>query len=296
MAKLAAMRPGTGEGRQRIALAIAGFDPSSGAGITADLQVFAAHNVFGTCAITALTVQSTVGVEAVEPVRPALLTQTLDCLWRDLPPQGIKLGMLGSAATVLAVADFFDRLLGPAAAGHSLPIVLDPVLRSSSGATLTEDGREALQALHERLLPRVGWITPNWVELAVLAGQPVASEQDAVQAAEALAAKHPHLNIVATGGDQPVPTDLVRSADGRMHRLTGEHIESRSTHGTGCAFSSALLCRLMAGDSSYEAVSAAKRYVAEAIRRAPGLGHGRGPLELLWPLRQPEGGADSGTC
>ena len=270
-----------------VALSIAGFDPSSGAGVTADLQTFASHGVFGTCAITALTVQSTLGVEAVEPVAPELLRRMLECLTRDLPAQGIKLGMLGDLGPVVTVADYLKQLHEAGVAKYSVNKVFDPVLRASSGTQLTPADSSTLGAIHERLLPLVTWITPNWQELQRLSGVEVVTAEDAEEAAAKLGARHPHLHIVVTGGDQTKPQDLLRLPDGTLHRFAGEHIETRSTHGTGCAFSAALLCGLILGREPVGAVRAAKEFVAQALRRAPGLGHGRGPLDLLWPLRQP---------
>ena len=264
-----------------IALTIAGHDPSSGAGVTADLQTFAAHRVFGVSAITALTVQSTLGVSAVEAVSPRFLRQTLDALEADLPAQGIKLGMLGSAAVAAEVAAFLAGKPG-------IPIVLDPVLRSSSGAALLEP--DGLKTILDQLLPVVAWMTPNWMELAVLTGLPVASLGQAEAAMHHLGRSYPHLTIVATGGDQARPIDQLRLPGGEGHNgevylFAAERVETRATHGTGCAFSSALLCRLLHGDDPITAVRGAKEYVTEALRRAPGIGHGHGPLDLLWPLR-----------
>jgi hydroxymethylpyrimidine/phosphomethylpyrimidine kinase len=275
--------------RPEIVLTIAGHDPSSGAGVTADLQTFAAHGLFGTSAITALTVQSTLGVAEIQPVAPGLLERTLACLCADLPPAGIKIGMLGSAGIATAIAAFLEQGIRLDCADSGLnkpisriPVVLDPTLRASSGTDLLPP--EALDTLHERLLPTVDWITPNWAELSALTGQPVETLNHAEAAADALGRHHPHLHIVVTGGDQTQPTDLLRLPSGEVHHFTGKHIETTSTHGTGCAFSSALLCRLVLGDSPVAAVQAAKRYVAEALHRATAIGHGRGPLNLLWPL------------
>jgi hydroxymethylpyrimidine/phosphomethylpyrimidine kinase len=264
-----------------IALSIAGHDPSSGAGVTADLQTFAAHRVFGVSAITALTVQSTLGVSAVETVSPRFLRQTLDTLEADLPAQGIKIGMLGSAAIAAEVAAFLADKPG-------IPTVLDPILRSSSGAALLEP--EGLKATLEQLLPMVAWATPNWMELSALTGLPVASLGQAEAAMHHLGRSYPHLTIVATGGDQARPIDQLRLPGGEGHNgevylFAAERVETRATHGTGCAFSSALLCRLLHGDDPITAVRGAKEYVTEALRRAPEIGHGNGPLDLLWPLR-----------
>ncbi len=277
------MDPDAAPSAPPVALTIAGFDPSSGAGVTADLQVFAAHGIFGVSAITALTVQSTLGVSAVDPVSPHWLRQTLETLDADLPARGIKIGMLGSGEAVSEVVRFLHFKDQVASSNLLIPIVLDTVLMSSSGAPLLEP--EGVEALGSQLLPAVGWVTPNWPELAALSELPVGSIAEAEAAMHRLGALHPRLSIVATGGDQGRPIDLLRLPGGEIHSFEGEHIETTSTHGTGCAFSSALLCRLMLGDDPVAAVRAAKKYVTEALRRAPGIGHGRGPLDLLWPLR-----------
>ena len=260
-----------------VALTIAGFDPSSGAGVTADLSVFAAHGIYGTSAITATTVQSTMGVLAVRAADAAWLQRTLEHLSADLPPAGIKIGMLATDAIVRVVAEFLRST------PVRVPVVLDPVLQSSSGVELLNPA--ALRRIHTELLSVAGWITPNWNELSVLTGMRIENIEDASRAADALGKPHPGLHIVATGGDQEEPIDLLRTPGGAMQTFRGERVETTSTHGTGCAFSSALLSRLILGDSPAKAVANAKAYVTEALRTAPGVGHGRGPLNLLWPLR-----------
>lgn len=257
---------------------IAGFDPSSGAGITADLMTFAAHGLFGCSAITAYTVQSTLGVAAVEPVRPELLRQTLKHLAADLPPSGVKAGMLGAPE----VARILGRFVHDLRTNLAIPVVFDPVLRASSGRELypTAD----LDVLHGELLPQVDWVTPNWAELAVLAEAEVSSLQQAEEAGRKLLARHANLNLAVTGGDQAEPTDLVLTREGQEFLLTGERVATNATHGTGCAFSSALLCHLVLGEAPESAVRAAKEYVTGALRHAPGVGHGKGPMGLLWPL------------
>jgi hydroxymethylpyrimidine/phosphomethylpyrimidine kinase len=265
------------------ALTIAGFDPSSGAGITADLQVFAAHGLFGTSAITALTVQSTLGVAAVHAADAATLRHTLDHLTTDLPPAGIKIGMLANGTIVETVASFLQFLISDQPKNLGLPIVLDPVILSSSGAALLDP--VGLRCLHETLLKHVNWITPNWQELALLAEKPVSNLAEVEAALNLLGERYPHLSIVATAGDRETPVELLRTASGEFHQFAGLHVETTSTHGTGCAFSSALLSRLILGDAPTAAVSAAKSYVEGALRNAPGIGHGKGPMDLLWPLR-----------
>lgn len=255
-------------------LTIAGFDPSSGAGISADLAVFAAHGHFGTACITSLTIQNTVGVAAVRSLDPSWIRATLDNLQADLPVSGIKIGMLGAQETVELVADFLAALplIG------TIPVVLDPVLRSSSGRTLLDVG--AVAALRSRLLPLVDWITPNIDEMEVLAGVPVPGSKELQTAMLSLQRLGPRLGVIATGGHLDPPTDTLLTSDGEFHHLQGEHIPSTSTHGTGCTFSSSFLSHLVSGDSAVDAAKAAKLYVTEAIRSAPGLGHGHGPLNL----------------
>ena len=267
-------------------LTIAGFDPSSGAGVTADLMVFAAHGLFGTSCITGLTVQSTVGVRSTTAVSAEVVKATLDCLVSDLPPAGIKIGMLTTAENVAAVAEFLRAFRDEE---RRVPVVLDPVLRSSSGRELLD--AEGVAAMRESLLPLVDWVTPNLEELGVLTGREVRRREDMPEAALALKEMGWELNVLATGGhlnppdDLLVPAGLLAPAEGEMFWLTGEQMVSRSTHGTGCAFSSALLSRVVWGDGARDAALAAKKYVAEAIRTAEPVGRGIGPLNILWPLR-----------
>lgn len=267
--------------KMRTVLTIAGFDPSSGAGVTADLMVFAAHGLFGTSCITSLTVQSTVAVKTSHPIRPETVRETLDYLQQDLPAAGIKIGMLATEGTVVAVADFLGELRSR---GERVPVVLDPVLRSSSGRELLEESGVA--AMRERLLPLVDWLTPNIDELGILTGRRVVGRDDVPGAAQALQAMCAGLNVFATGGHLTPPDDFLLTAQGGTWWLPGVRIDSTSTHGTGCALSSALLCGLVAGKSAFEAAIGAKLYVAEAMRMAAGLGKGRGPLNHLWPLGQ----------
>ena len=264
----------------KIVLTIAGFDPSSGAGVTADLMVFAAHGLFGTSCVTGLTVQSTMGVRATTPVSADIVHDTLDCLQSDLPLAGIKIGMLATAANVAMVSEFLEMLR---AVDRRVPVVLDPVVRSSSGRELLDP--EGVSVLRRRLLPLVDWATPNLQEAGVLTGRTVRRREEMLDAAKVLQAMGEGLNVVVTGGHLDPPDDLLLSASGEVVWLPGEKIVSRSTHGTGCAFSSALLSRIVLGDQTTIAAVMAKRYVAEAIRTATPIGHGAGPVNHLWPLK-----------
>ncbi len=264
----------------RTALTIAGFDPSSGAGVTADLMVFAAHGLFGTSCITSLTVQSTLGVFGSHPVPAETVRATLERLHEDLPPAGIKIGMLDNAGTVAIVSDYLEGLREE---GFRGPVVLDPVIRSSSGRELLDT--DGVHLLRNRLLPLVDWITPNLDELAELSGITVSSRDELPAAAATLQAAGRELNVMVTAGHLNPPDDYLLTATGESYWLPGVHVETTSTHGTGCALSSALLSHLVAGSPPEKACRGAKEYIAEALRSAQPLGHGHGPLNHLWPLK-----------
>ncbi len=259
-------------------LTIAGFDPSSGAGISADMAVFAAHGCFGVAAITSMTVQSTLGVQRVQPADPGLLAETLACLEEDLPPAGIKIGMLADRPQVQAVVQYLQRV---ARQGRKPHVVLDPVLRSTSGADLlTASGLELMQ---NELLYFVDLITPNTAELSLLTDLPCDTAEQVQEAAAALALRYSGLSVLATGGDRPEPDDVLLHT-GAITTFKGTRVATSATHGTGCALSSALLCGLVKGKCLEEAVAAAKHYVEMAMRLAEPRGSGKGPMYLLWPL------------
>ncbi len=261
-------------------LTIAGFDPSSGAGVTADLMVFAAHGLFGTSCITTLTVQNTLGVTSTQAFATDTVSSTLDSLYSDIPPLGIKIGALATAETVVAVATFLSRIRQQS----QLIVVLDPVLKSSSGKDLLDP--EGVGVLRSELIPLVDWITPNWDELEVLLRRETIPGSDLAAAARELQQLGRELNVVVTGGHLDPPDDLLLlHTDPQEYNLPGALVPSTSTHGTGCAFSSALLSHLVLEREPLEAVQRAKAYVAQAIRSASPIGSGHGPLNHLWPLR-----------
>ena len=259
-------------------LSVAGFDPSSGAGVTADLAVFASFGAYGLSCISALTVQSTVGVFASYPVAAHILEETLNCLGQDLSLSAIKIGMLATADNVATMSAFLRRCR----VQLRVPVVLDPVLRSSSSVELLD--KQGIERMKEELLPLVDWVTPNYDELGILIGRSIRLQGEAEAGGRALQAMYPGLGVVATGGDLQVPNDLLLQPGGELHWLAGRKIESTSTHGTGCAFSSALACGLAFGRGGLDAAVTAKHFVERAILRAPGLGHGKGPMNLRWPL------------
>ena len=258
-----------------VALTIAGFDPGSGAGITADLKTFAAHGIYGVACVSAMTVQSTQGVRAVEPLSANLVRATLDCLVEDVALSGVKIGMLGTSAVAGEVASFLR------AQSIKIPrerIVLDPVLRSTSGTPLID--ANGVRVIRDELLHCVAWITPNIHELAILVGDdPETLSRDQVPAAAArLREGNVDLNVVVTGGHLGQPDDFLFTASGEQNWLPGERIATNSTHGTGCAFSTAILCGLVSGLNPKEAVASAKAYVTEALRSAYPVGKGKGSM------------------
>lgn len=254
-----------------VILTIAGFDPSSGAGVTADIKIAGAHGCFAVAGVTALTVQNTQGVKRVEPQSPNFVRQTLFVLADDFEFSAVKVGMLGDAEVARAVAMFLEQL-------QPKNLVVDPVLRSSSGADLLDEpGREVLV---QRIFPLATVVTPNRDELGVLLSAPVQSEEQAQRAKWLQTAGV--RNFVVTGGDHPENTDLLFLENGDQVQIPGERIESRNTHGTGCAFSMSIACHLALGLELELAAYRAKEYVREAIRHAPDVGKGHGPMDLLW--------------
>ena len=262
-----------------IVMTIAGFDPSSGAGITADIKTIAAHECYGVCCITALTVQSTQGVRGVEGVDPKIIRETLEELVSDLAVSAVHIGMLGNAQVVEVVADF----LGKAQLPH---VVLDPVLKSSSGADLLDGA--GTRVLMKQLIPLAEVVTPNLDEAGVLTGRAVTNLDQMREAALRLHALGA-ANVVVTGGNLEKAIDLLSFATARgpeQEVFKADRQRSNSTHGTGCAFATALACHLAHGRGLPEAVLLSKVYVSAAIAHAHPLGHGVGPLHHLYRMGQ----------
>jgi hydroxymethylpyrimidine/phosphomethylpyrimidine kinase len=265
------------------ALSIAGSDPSGGAGIQADLKTFAAVGAYGMCAITALTVQNTQGVRDVHSVPAAFVEDQIDAIFDDIRVDAVKIGMLGEAGTIRAVA---DRL----AYWRPAHIVVDPVMVAKSGHRLL--ATDAVEALRERLLPQASVITPNLPEAGDLLGDPSAPAdvESMHNTAERLAALGPRGVLVKGGhlsGDQA--TDVLYEA-GRYHLLHAPRVATENTHGTGCTLSSAIAALRPRADSLAGAVQGAKRYLSAALQAADGLaiGHGRGPVNHAEGARGPD--------
>lgn len=262
-----------------IVLSIAGFDPSSGAGITADIKTIAALGCYGVTAITALTVQSTAGVRRVVPVEPELLTDSLEELARDVKVSAVHIGMLGSGSIVSTVARFLRQARLP----H---VVLDPILVSSSGSRLLDTS--GVDLLTRELMPLADVITPNIGEAAALTGLEVSHPHQM-----AIAARRLHelgaKAVVITGGHLETPIDVLSVKGRAIETFRADRLNSPNTHGTGCAFSTALGCHLALGRSLPRAVSRAKGYVLESIKNSYSIGKGRGPVNHMYAEREVSG-------
>jgi len=261
-----------------VVLTIAGFDPSGGAGVTADIKTIASHGCYGTACITALTVQTTVGVQRVEPVSKQIVRDTLRELAADMPPAAVRIGMLGSGDVLDAVAEFLDSAKPP-------NVVLDPIFKASSGAALLDD--RGVARLAKVLFPLAYVITPNIDEAAALTGLPVGNMEQMKAAARKLHEMGAQ-NVVVTGGHLERAIDVLSTAtpDGNSEQLefASDRLRSNSTHGTGCAFATALAANLAQGRQLQYAIVLAKAYVTKAISRAFPLGKGPGPLHHLYRM------------
>lgn len=258
-----------------IVLSVAGFDPSSGAGVTADLKTIAAHGAYGVGCVTALTVQSTQGVSRVEPVSGPMVTETLEKLAEDVQIDAVRVGMMGSAEVALAVAAWL-------ASRKQGNVVVDPIIRASSGEFLLEPA--GLEVLTKRLFPLAAVITPNWAEASALARCEVSSLGGAAAAADALQQMGAR-NVLVTGGHSEQNTDWLRLESGEGHQLPGRRVASQATHGTGCALATAMACNLAQGMDILAAARAAKEYVRQAIEAAYPIGKGSGPMNHLYKLK-----------
>ena len=265
-------------------LTIAGFDPSCGAGIAADLKTFAAHNCYGVAAITALTAQNTQGVNAVHPVDPAVLRECLESVMADSAVRAIKIGMLGSHSNAAVVAQFLK-------AHPSVPSILDPVLRSSGGTPLIDP--RGFEFLQSHLLQQVNLITPNLDEAAALTGQKVESVEEMKAAAHRLREMGAPAVVVTGGhpGHAEKAVDIYVDGDG-LESFIGDRFKPANTHGTGCTFSSAVAANVAQGRQLRDAVMLAKAYVAESIKKAYPTGTGRLPLNHFFRMYEGPRSAD----
>jgi hydroxymethylpyrimidine/phosphomethylpyrimidine kinase len=256
-------------------LIIAGSDSGGGAGVQADIKTVTVLGGYAASAITAVTVQNTLGIWGVHPVAAEVVEDQARAVLADIGADAIKIGMLGGAAEAVAgvLADWPD-----------IPVVLDPVLAAKDGTRLAGVAENA--ALRRWLLPRASLLTPNAPEASALTGLTVTTTDDLRRAGEALLAAGCQA-VLMKGGHIPGRrvVDLLITGDGETS-FEGPRIASRHTHGTGCTLASACAVGLAQGLTLEAAVSRAWGYTAGAIRRAPGLGAGAGPLDHGWPLRR----------
>jgi len=252
-----------------VAMTIAGSDPSGGAGIQADLKTFHQHGVYGTSIVTLLTVQNTQSVSAIKILDSNFLLAQLEAVLEDILPQAAKIGALGSVANIKAIAQ--------RAKSFSFPFVLDPVMVSKHGHSLIDD--DAVKLIATELLPAAFLVTPNLPEASRLAAMEVNDLRTMERAAEVIA-RHGVKHVLIKGGHLGGDAVDVLWTDGQAIRLRGERIDTQHTHGTGCVLSAAITARLASGEDVLTAVTASKRFITEAIRTNPCLGHGYGPVNM----------------
>ncbi|HEX2712312.1 MAG TPA: bifunctional hydroxymethylpyrimidine kinase/phosphomethylpyrimidine kinase [Candidatus Acidoferrales bacterium] len=259
-----------------IVLAIAGFDPCCGAGIAADLKTLAAHNCYGVAAVTALTVQSTQGVESVHITPSTTLRAQLDALAADVAPTVVKIGMLGSRANAAVVAEFLDR-------GQFAHVVLDPVVKATVGGADLLDAA-GIKFLGEELMQRATVITPNVPEAELLAGMEI-KDVAAMEAAARKLVERGARAVVVKGGHMEKAIDVLFDGT-EVLPLGGDRVKSENTHGSGCTFASAIAAQMACGRPLGDAVLLAKAYVTKAIEKGFAIGKGPGPLDHFYRVRQ----------
>jgi hydroxymethylpyrimidine/phosphomethylpyrimidine kinase len=257
----------------KTALTIAGSDSGGGAGIQADLKTFAAHGVFGTTAITAVTAQNTRGVIAWQALPADLVTAQIEAVVGDLGADAVKVGMLATAAIVEAVAAAIRAL--------DLPqVVVDPVMVAKGGDRLLE--ADAVAVMKSELLPMAHVVTPNVPEAEVLADMSITSIDDMRRAGQRILRSGPRVVLVKGGHLEGADAVDVACAEGGVFELRRPRLNTRHTHGTGCTLSSAIAANLARGLTDREALEGARDYLDGALRHAPGLGTGHGPLNHFW--------------
>lgn len=258
----------------KTSLTIAGSDSSGGAGIQADIKTMTAHGVYAMSAITALTAQNTVGVAAVMESSPEFLASQLDCVFTDIFPDAVKIGMVSSAGLIRVIAEKLKEY-------HAERIVLDPVMVATSGSKLISD--DAIDTLKNELLPLASVITPNIPEAEVLTGKKIASAGDMENAAREIYEKYGCVTLIKGGHSLNDANDFLYTADGGKWFM-GKRINNPNTHGTGCTLSSAIASNLALGRDVPEAVELAKKYLSEALAAMLDLGKGSGPMNHAFAI------------
>ncbi len=253
-------------------LTIAGSDCSGGAGIQADLKTMCAHKVYGMSVITALTAQNTTGVEAIFEVTPEFVSQQLDCVFTDIIPDAVKIGMVSNAEVLEVIVQKLKQY-------NVKNIVVDPVMVATSGSKLLTD--TAVNAVTTKLLPIATIITPNLFEAEVLTNLKISNANLMIEAAKRLSLSIDAAILIKGGHSVDNANDLLY-INNEIIWMEGKRINNPNTHGTGCTLSSAIACNLALGMSIQESVKLAKNYISNAIGDQLNLGKGRGPLNHLW--------------
>ena len=257
-------------------LTIAGTDPTGGAGVQADLKTFMAHNVYGMSIITALVAQNTLGVKDIMNVTPDFLEEQFDCVFNDIFPDALKIGMVSETELIHTIVKKLKQY-------HARHIVVDPVIVSTSGSRLIEDS--ALDALKYELIPLSEIITPNIPEAEVLTGKKIKSKEDMIRAAQDIRQWYQGDILIKGGHFEDRADDLLYHNNEKIW-LECEHIDNPNTHGTGCTLSSAIASHLASGYDMITSVRKAKDYISGALKANLDLGHGSGPLNHCWNLKQ----------
>jgi hydroxymethylpyrimidine/phosphomethylpyrimidine kinase len=255
-------------------LTIAGSDCSGGAGIQADIKTITAHKMYAMSAITALTAQNTTGVYGVLEVAPEFVSQQIDCIFSDIRPDAVKIGMVSNSKIIEVIA---NKLIEHKADN----IVVDPVMVATSGSRLLCD--EAMEALITRLLPIGTVITPNIPEAEALCGFEIQNETDMIKAAEKISNTVSGAILIKGGHFESTANDLLYYAE-KSYWFKSERIDNSNTHGTGCTLSSAIACNLANGYTLEESISNAKEYITGALKAGLNLGQGNGPLEHTYNI------------
>lgn len=255
-------------------LTIAGSDCSGGAGIQADIKTITAHKMYAMSAITALTAQNTTGVYGILEATPEFVRQQLDCIFTDIYPDSVKIGMVSSSGLITAIVEKLMQY-------EARNIVIDPVMVSTSGCKLLSD--QAQETLITHLLPLGAVITPNIPEAEVLRGFSIQNQDDMIRAARTIAKCFRGAILIKGGHLVSDAVDLLYE-DGTIHWYSAERVDNPNTHGTGCTLSSAIACNLAAGHTLDQSISLAKEYLTGALRAMLDLGQGSGPLDHTYQL------------
>ncbi len=258
----------------RTALTIAGSDSSGGAGIQADIKTMTANGVFAMSVVTALTAQNTTGVKDIMEVSPAFLKEQLDCVFTDIRPDAVKIGMVSSSELIRAIADKLKEY-------RAENIVVDPVMVATSGARLISE--DAVETLKECLLPEADILTPNIPEAEVLSGMRICTEEDMICAGQKISETY-HLAVLVKGGHQLNDANDLLCQGGVCRWFYGKRIDNPNTHGTGCTLSSAIASNLAKGFSMEESVERAKTYISGALGAMLDLGKGSGPMNHAFDI------------